>query len=49
IDFTKRVQELYMASRKGSKKNESSTCVNIEIKDFIESGYEMNAADLLPP
>ncbi|CAF4784350.1 unnamed protein product [Rotaria sp. Silwood1] len=48
IDFTKRVQELYMASRKGSKKNESSTCVNIEIKDFIEFGYEMNADDLLP-
>ncbi|CAF1062481.1 unnamed protein product [Rotaria sordida] len=48
IDFIKRVQEPYMASKKGSNNNKNQTCVNIEIKEFFEFGYEMNADDLLP-
>ncbi|CAF2885334.1 unnamed protein product, partial [Rotaria sp. Silwood2] len=44
----KRVQELYMASKINSNKDMSQTCLNIEIKDFIEFGYQMNANDLLP-
>ncbi|CAF4600554.1 unnamed protein product, partial [Rotaria sp. Silwood2] len=51
IDFDnlkKRVQELYIVSRKSSNNNMSQTCLNIEIQDFIEFGYKVNADDLLP-
>ncbi|CAF1382356.1 unnamed protein product, partial [Rotaria sordida] len=44
----KRVQELYIASKINSNKDINQTCLNIEIKDFIEFGYQMNADDLLP-
>ncbi|CAF3514551.1 unnamed protein product [Rotaria sp. Silwood1] len=47
-DLKRRVQELYIASRKNSNNDMSQTCLNIEIKDFIEFGYKMDADDLLP-
>lgn len=36
-----------MASKQSSN-NKSDLCLNIEIKDFIEIGNEMNADDVLP-
>jgi hypothetical protein len=47
-DLKKRVQELYITSQKSSSNNNNQTCLNIEIKDFIEFGYKMDANDLLP-
>jgi hypothetical protein len=47
-DLKKRVQELYITSQKSSSNNNNQTCLNIEIKDFIEFGYKMDADDLLP-
>jgi len=47
-DLKKRVQELYITSQTSSSNNNTQTCLNIEIKDFIEFGYKMDADDLLP-
>jgi hypothetical protein len=44
----KRVQELYMNSKTKSSNNINQTCLNIEIEDFIEFGYKMDADALLP-
>ncbi|CAF3770213.1 unnamed protein product [Adineta steineri] len=46
-ELKKRVQELYIASR-NIPNNNNQTCLNIEIKDFIEFAYKMNPDDLLP-
>ncbi|CAM4902989.1 unnamed protein product [Rotaria socialis] len=50
IDFNvirKRVQQLYINSKQGSNSTKSQTCLNIEISDFIEFGYNMDVTDLL--
>ncbi|CAF1491639.1 unnamed protein product [Rotaria sp. Silwood1] len=47
-ELKKRVQKLYITSKINSNKDISQTCLNIEIKDFIEFEYQMNANDLLP-
>lgn len=47
-DLRRRVQELYITSQNKSTKNTNQTCLNIEIKDFIEFGYKMDADVLLP-
>ncbi|CAF0945274.1 unnamed protein product [Rotaria sp. Silwood1] len=47
-ELKKRIQEHYMALKTSSNKNISQTCLNIEIKDFIEFGYKINTGDLLP-
>ncbi|UJR07771.1 hypothetical protein I4U23_012054 [Adineta vaga] len=47
-EMRKRIQELYITTRKQTSTNLDQTCLNIEIKDFIEFGYKMNPDDLLP-
>jgi hypothetical protein len=44
----KRVQELYVNSTRKSQSKINQTCLTIEIKDFIEFGYKMDADVLLP-
>jgi hypothetical protein len=46
-ELKEKVQELYIASKQRSNNNINQTYLNIEIKDFIEFGYKMDADDLL--
>jgi hypothetical protein len=46
-ELKNKVQELYIASKQRANNNINQTCLNIEIKDFIEFGYKMDADDLL--
>lgn len=49
-ELRKRVQELYLASKvvTTTANNQKQTCLNFEIQDFIEFGYNMDFDKLLP-
>ena len=48
-DLKRRVQKLYRDSKTTTKDDKNnSTCMNVEIKDFIEFGFQLDADALLP-
>ena len=44
----KSVQKLYMDSKAKAKNDQNQTCFTVEIKDFIEFGYKLDADALMP-
>lgn len=48
-DLKRRVQKIYKDSKTTTKDDKNhSTCLNVEIKDFIEFGFKLDADALLP-
>ncbi|CAF1527342.1 unnamed protein product [Rotaria sp. Silwood1] len=47
-DLKREVQELYRKTKAIDNSLVTQTCLNIEIKDFVEFGYKMDAQTLLP-